>query len=357
VILLSSKGRALLCGANRRINAYHYVAYKNKFTKSCEICVPVQSGFATLTAMAAIRTHFELTRRTFIHACGAAVACSLLPAPTMKAFWSPALADIHFGYASITWDGNDRQAIEDISALGFRAIQLRANAIAEFDNNPAALRELLDAHKLKMVAFSSGSLDIDNPHDSEIASHLTRAQFARDAGALYLQVIGALPKGRAPVSSDYQKMGALLVEFSKRAADIGVQVGFHNHMNSLAERPEEADWIFESTDPRYAKLELDVAHCVQGGGDPVKMMTKYRDRLLFMHLKDVRPAPAPKNYQFVELGRGRVDLPAILAKMNKVNYRGWAIVELDDVPDPSQTPKECAEINKKYLAEKLGYKI
>jgi inosose dehydratase len=285
----------------------------------------------------------------------------------MKAFALPALAELHFGYASITWDGNDRQAIEDISALGFPAIQLRANAIAEFDNNPAVLRELLDAHKLRMEALSSGNLDTENPTDTEIAAHMARAHFAKDAGAIYLQVIGARPKGRSPVREDYRRMGELLTALSKRTLEIGVQVGFHNHMGFLAERPEEVDWIFEGTDPRYAKLELDVAHCVQGGGDPVKMMTKYSDRLLFMHLKDVRtvtPSPAdagataaPKNYQFVELGRGRVDFPAIFAAMKKINYHGWAIVELDAVPDPAQTPKECAEISKKYLADKLGYKI
>jgi inosose dehydratase len=312
------------------------------------------------------KTRKEFTRRNFIHAGGAAVACSLLPASMMKAL-APAPLDIHFGYASITWDGKDRQAIEDISALGFPGIQLRANAIAEFENNPSALRELLDAHKLKMVALSSGNLDIENPRETEIASHVARAQFAKDAGALYLQVIGARPKGRNPVREDYKQMGELLTELSKRTLDIGVQVGFHNHMGFLAERPEEVDWVFEGTDPRYAKLELDVAHCVQGGGDPVKMMTKYSDRLLFMHLKDVRtvtPPPAaagattaPKNYQFVELGRGRVDFPAIFANMEKLKYRGWAIVELDAVPDPAQTPKECAEISKKYLADRLGYKI
>ena len=282
--------------------------------------------------------------------------------------FAPAASDIHFGYASITWNGNDRQAIEDISSLGFPAIQLRAIAIAEFDANPVALRELLGAHKLKMVALSSGELSIDNPEDHEIATHMVRAQFARNAGAQYLQIIGARPKGRESlVRGDYEKMGALLVKLSKRASDIGIGIGFHNHMNSLGERPEEVDWILADTDPRYAKLELDVAHCVQGGGDPVKMITKYNDRLLFMHLKDVRPADAatcargtaaaPKNYQFVELGRGRVDFAAIFAAIEKINYSGWAIVELDEVPDPARTPKECAEISKKSLADKLGYKI
>ena len=328
----------------------------------------------------------EVTRRNFIYAGGAAVACSLIPASVTKALTrgfdplyphtdlsyfdtpiAPAPADLKFGYASITWNGNDRQAIDDISTCGFPGIQLRANAIAEFENKPAALLELLDAHKLKMVALSSGDLNIENPRETEIAAHIARAKFAKDAGAIYLQVIGARPKGRNPVREDYKQMGQLLTELSKRTADMGVQVGFHNHMGFLAERPEEVDWVFEATDPRYAKLELDVAHCLQGGGDPVKMMTKYSDRLLFMHLKDVRtvtpqPPPAgstaaPKNYQFVELGRGRVDFPAIFANIEKIKYRGWLIVELEAVPDPPRTPKESAEISKQYLAVKLGYKI
>src|SRR5499427_2399578 len=45
---------------------------------------------------------------------------------------SPAPSEIHFGYASITWNDNDRQAIEDIAALGFPGIQLRSNVIKEF---------------------------------------------------------------------------------------------------------------------------------------------------------------------------------------------------------------------------------
>jgi hypothetical protein len=32
-------------------------------------------------------------------------------------------------------------------------------------------------------------------------------------------------------------------------------------------------------------------------------------------------------------------------------------VELDEVPDKSRTPEECAAISKKYLEEKLGVTI
>jgi inosose dehydratase len=274
---------------------------------------------------------------------------------------SPAPSEIRFGYAAITWNGDDRKAIEDIAALGFPGVQLRSNILQEFENKPAAVRELLDAHRLKMVALSSGSLSIDNPMETELTTHLDHAKFARDVGGLYLQVTGGRPKDRAIVPEDYRKMGRLLTELGRRTAEYGVQVGFHNHMNSLGERPEEVDWIFEAVDSRYAKLELDVAHYVQGGGDPSRALERYRDWLLFVHIKDVKTVPASatsqNNYLFVELGRGRVDLPAVFSTLRKINFRGWAVIELDAVPDKSMTPKECAAISKKYVEETLGYTI
>jgi inosose dehydratase len=341
------------------------------------------NSFDTLTqvearrnAMIRLNRFSNFSRREFFSCAGAVATYSLFPPTVLKAFEpldspihlsyldapvSPSPSEIRFGYASITWNGEDTKAIEDIAALGFPGIQLRSNAIKEFDGKPEVVRALLDAHKLKLVALSSGDLSIDNPMDTELAMHIDHAKFLRDAGGPYLQVIGARPKNRTIVPDDYKKMGRLLSELGKRTMDLGVQVGFHNHMNSLGERPEETDWIFDSADPRYVKLELDVAHYVQGGGDPVKALEKYRDRLLFMHIKDVKSVPvtdaSQKNYLFVELGRGRVDFPAIFDTLKKINYRGWAVIELDAVPDKSMTPKECAAISKKYVEEKLGYAI
>jgi inosose dehydratase len=134
-------------------------------------------------------------------------------------------------------------------------------------------------------------------------------------------------------------------------------------MNSLGERPEEVDWIMDAADPRYVKLLLDIAHYQQGGGDPVKAIRNYKNRILLLHLKDVEsPVPGAtgdlsRSYRFVELGRGKVDLPAVVAALKEVNFNGWGVIELDAVPDPNRTPKESAMISKKYVAEKLGMKI
>ena len=270
---------------------------------------------------------------------------------------SPAPSEIHFGYASITWNENDRQAIDDIAALGFHGIQLRANAVKEF-TSPSELRDLLEKHQLKMVALSSGGVRIDPAVEAEeIEKHTANAKFVHDVGGLYLQVTDERPKDRAITSADYVRLGRLITEIGKRTADLGVSLGYHNHMGTLGESPEEVDQILHAADPRYAKLELDVAHYFQGGGDPAKTIEKYADRLLFLHIKDVEAVSNSENpkrsYRFVELGKGRVDLPAVFEALHKVSFRGWAIVELDAVPDKTLTPKDCAAISKKYLEEKL----
>jgi inosose dehydratase len=274
---------------------------------------------------------------------------------------APAPSEIHFGYAAITWGGNDRQAIDDIAAVGFHGIQLRSNSIAEFAS-AAAVRDLLSQHELKFVALSSGNL-LSEPGVSKksIAEHVAHAKFLRDAGGLYLQVIDGRPKNRATTPADYKQLGKALTELGKRTADLGIPLGYHNHMGSLGERPEELDQIMAASDPRYAKLELDIAHYFQGGGDPVKAIEKFGDRLLFMHIKDVERLPEGKDpqhsYRFVELGQGLVDVPAVFEALRKVNFRGWAVVELDDVPENAHSPKEAAANNKEYLQEKLGLTV
>ena len=130
-------------------------------------------------------------------------------------------------------------------------------------------------------------------------------------------------------------------------------------MGTIGERPDDADRVLSAADPRYVKLLLDVAHYQQGGGDPVAAIRRYRDRLLLLHVKDVEsPVPSePKTaFRFVELGRGRVNIKAVFAALGDIGFSGWAIVELDSVPDPTRTPKESAAISKRYL-ESIGVSL
>ena len=282
-----------------------------------------------------------MNRRDFVVTAGAALSLSRFRQERA----------VKIGYAAITWGGNDLAAIDDISSLGYTGIQLRSNVLARFGERPAELQALLAKRGLAFVALSSGSIRVDNPDQATtIDTHVRNARFLRDAGGLYLQLTVDRPTGRAIVDADYVRAGRLLTEIGRRTADLGIPLGFHPHMGSLAERPAELDRVMDAADSRYVRLLLDVAHYQQGGGDSVGAIRQYRDRLLFLHIKDVRNAPSAGGYQFVELGQGRVNIRDIFAALTEVSFRGWAVVELDAVPETTRTPKESAAISKRYLA-------
>lgn len=321
----------------------------------------------------------EITRRRLLAAVAAAGAVNMCPALLRKAAAGPmrlyppmdlSIFDtpvergawrMDVGCASITWDGRDDEAIRQISALGYPGIQLRANVLKEHPD-PAKLKDELAAHKLVFVALSSGDTALDPAKEKELLDeHEAHAKYLHAAGGKYLQIIGAgNPKG-APsqwTAADYKREGRLLTEIGRRAAEFGIQTGFHNHMGTIAQTPETVDAIMDASDPKYVKLELDVAHYVQGGGDPAAAVRKYGPRLLFLHLKDTTPSTSAKSgYQFVELGQGRVNFKALLAALKETHFRGWGIVELDgERPGSTRTPEESARMSKQYL-ESLGVQV
>jgi inosose dehydratase len=267
-------------------------------------------------------------------------------------------ASLQLGYAAITWGGQDDVAVDEIASLGFRGIQLRTAAYARWGANPAALTELLARRRLTFVAFSSGMLRLaPATFEDDMALHLRHARFVRACGGRFLQVVDERPRQRTPTSEDHAAMARRLSELGARVADLGLTLAYHNHMGNLGQAPDEVAAVLSRCDPRHVRFLLDIAHWQAAGGDPVAAVREYADRLAFLHLKDLAPAPSASpggGVRFVELGRGVVDVPGVLAELARRGYDGWGIVELDGVTDPSLTPIACARISRDYLAS-IGY--
>jgi inosose dehydratase len=308
-----------------------------------------------------------VTRREFIKVVSASYVASGFSRTVGAA------GSMQFGYAAITWGNKVDDAIDDVAAVGFRGIQLRVGdgTFDRYGANPSALRDLLAQRKLSFPVLSSGNLVIDpSVERDELAKHTRHARFLHDAGGQNLQVIDERPKGRAVTPDDYRRVGRLLTELGKRTRDAGATLVYHHHMNSTGEKPHEIAAVLDAADQRHVRVLFDVAHYQQGGGDPVKAIRDYREWIDVVHLKDVRAGRAGQAgqagragqagganggngaaYEFVELGRGRVDLPGCFAALRDIGFDKWAIVELDRVPDPGRTPRESAEINKKFIVD------
>ncbi|MHB9106780.1 MAG: sugar phosphate isomerase/epimerase family protein [Armatimonadota bacterium] len=140
------------------------------------------------------------------------------------------------------------------------------------------------------------------------------------------------------------------------AARWGVRVGLHNHMGSLVETQEQVETFLACcTD---CGLILDTAHLAAVGGDPVRTVREFPDRLVAVHLKDwISIDPEAEHWfkrgRFCELGAGniRLDNLAVMRALVEVGYDGWVFVEQDT---HLQDPYLDLAISREYL-RKAGF--
>ena len=300
----------------------------------------------------------NLGRRDFLATVGALGLGFRLKAEATRVGAEEAAGRIRLGYAAITWGGNDEQAIQEVSEVGFKGIQLRASAFDKWGKSPAELRALLKKAGIGFPVLSSGNLNYQ-PADrqAQLDLHVEHAKFVRDSGGEMLQVIDEKPKGRPVTPDDYKALADMLNTLGERTRKLGVPLVYHHHMNSTGEPPAAIEAVMAEASANEVRLLFDIAHYQQGGGDPVKAIRRYRNAIKVVHLKDVRPIEAAPGYQWVELWRGRVDVQGCIAALNDIGFDGWAIVELDRVVDPDGSPKASAAANRDYVTKQLGLSL
>jgi inosose dehydratase len=148
--------------------------------------------------------------------------------------------------------------------------------------------------------------------------------------------------------------------------ETGLRTVFHHHCAGYVETPEEISRLLELTDPKYLGLVFDTGHYYHGTGngdcDLVAALNRFKDRIWYIHLKDIEPNVANRSRAeqwdyftgmrhgvYCELGKGCVDFPALLQWLSAQDYRGYALVEQDVLPGMG-TPKESARRNRDYLS-------
>lgn len=304
------------------------------------------------------------SRREFLLSAGATLAAAPFTIPALAADY-----DFKIGYHAITWGDKTEQAIDEISALGYRGIQIRRPDYEKYADRPAVFKELLAARKLTVVSISTGGVTLKpETEKQEIEDRVKMAKWMKEVGGPYLQATDGINRRDYRFNpEDCRKLGKRLTEIGKRTfGEHGVKLSYHNHMNNLGERREEVDRILEATDAKAVWVLPDIAHMHTAEGDPVRFVRDYFNRISYPHFKDVvihQPwsktldgsTTRPK-YDFVELGQGKVNIPGVLQIMKDYRYKGWVIIELDRAPQ-GRTPQESATISKRYVEEKLKLKV
>jgi len=246
-------------------------------------------------------------------------------------------------------------AIRDIAGLGFYGIELFGNQIEAMEAQ-GGVGALLEEHKLPLIsAYCSTNLSDPAARKDAIAKTLDWAKLVKKYNG---KVIVVGPNGVRRDSFDFKAhkddIVTTLNELGKAVTDMGLTPVLHQHTGTCVETRDETYAVMESVETKVMKFGPDIGQLQKGGSDPVKVVKDFLPLVQHMHLKDY--AGGPEYLGYCPLGKGKVDIPAILAMMDGRKTAGLVMVELDSPPPQPAPAIENARIAKAYL-EKAGVRF
>jgi sugar phosphate isomerase/epimerase len=140
-----------------------------------------------------------------------------------------------------------------------------------------------------------------------------------------------------PTLDDYKRFAEKFNKCGELCKKSGVQLYYHNH--SFEFQPMQGTTPYEEMlkifDKSLIKIEIDVFWVTVAGLNPVTWIQKLADRLLFLHMKDLKKGSKTGVYTFdipddsyVELGTGTLDYKAILTEARKAGIQ-YVIIDQD----------------------------
>lgn len=299
-----------------------------------------------------------MKRREFI---GSASIAALAVGCSAVSFASVRRAkDIRWAMGWILWRNYDerqiplQEAIQDMHNLGLEGIEYtpRKQELAKHGLTRESFRDLLKEKDLKVSGHYFGARFHDASQEKQIITAFREKIDSLNFYGAKNIIIG--PPGRSEGNHEelIRKTAPVLNELGKMALDEGIQIGVHPHYNCIIETPEEIHLSMELTDPKYVFLSADTGHIALGGGNVVEILRTYKDRLNYFHFKDVAGQVTRPRFggNLRELGKGEIDLPAVMNLLNEIKYKGWINVEQDSA---KLTPLESASQSMEYITKRL----
>lgn len=241
--------------------------------------------------------------------------------------------EIRLGVASYSLRRFSREdAIAMVQALRTPYINIKEFHL-RYETTPeerAAGRREFEQAGLTIVG--GGTISLRKDEDDDIRFYF---EYARQSG-MPLMVI-------APIHENLPRIEKFVKEYN-------IQVAIHNHgpEDRHFPAPQDALKLIKNMDPRMGVC-IDVGHTVRTGTDVVEAMAEAGDRLLDMHMKDLRDLKDARSQCIV--GEGAMPVAAIFRQLEKMRYQGYVNLEYEiDVDDPLPGMKQSFAYMRGVLA-------
>jgi inosose dehydratase len=249
----------------------------------------------------------------------------------------------------------------DAHDVGYQGVELGR----KFPRDAGTLGPLLERHGLALASGWHSGLLAEKTVDEEMQAVAGHARLLKALGTsiiVYGETAMMAPGSPldAPMSkraimprSDVATYAGRLTEFARRLhGEYGLRLGYHHHLMMVAETFDEVSRLFDETG-RDVGLLLDTGHAQAAGFDYTKLIERYSDRIVHIHLKDVRADvladvrrrdlsfnDGVRAGMFTVPGDGTINFGPVGRFVRETGFSGWLIVEAEQ--DPSKAPPKPA---------------
>jgi inosose dehydratase len=265
-----------------------------------------------------------------------------------------------------------RRFLDEVSEAGYEWIELGPHGYLPTD--AAVLAEETARRGLRVSAGTVFTGLHHGPsvwektwaHVSEIAA-LTRAM-----GAGHLVVIpsfwrddktGRILEESTLTPAQWRDLAGQMERLGREVRErYGLRIVVHPHADTHIDSEENVARFLDATDPELVSLCLDTGHYAYCGGDSVKLIETYGERIGYLHLKQVDPeilagviaeevpfGPAVARGVMCEPPSGVPALGPVLAAAQALKVELFAIVEQDMYPCPPDKPFPIAQRTRRFL--------
>jgi sugar phosphate isomerase/epimerase len=269
------------------------------------------------------------SRRQFLKLAGtgvlAAGASSLHAIPVMPVSADKTINTFSIGMAGYTFrEFTVEKTIEMMKRIGVKNLSLK-----DFHMPMNSTQEQINA---VLEKFKAAGIDVYT-----VGVIYMKTQESVDQAFEYAKMAGVKMIVGAP---DY----VLLPYVEKKIKTYDFKMAIHNHGPDNPLYPNATDiWNhIKDLDARIG-ICIDIGHTTRDGQDPSVDIMKYKSRIYDIHIKDVDKAA--KEGKTIEMGRGIIDIPKVVATLRKIKYSGSCSLEFEkDMKDPLPG-----------IAESIGY--
>jgi len=223
-----------------------------------------------------------------------------------------------------------------VAEVGADAVEIDARG----DFSPASLshtgrrqlRKILDEFRLRAAAVSfypRGSFHDQRELDRRIDATKAAMQLAADLGASVM----VTRLGRIPADRDAPER-AILIEVLADLGRQGQRVGALLAAKTGTDDPRNLADLIRQLPEFSLGVDLDAGSAAAAGFSPVETAAMLGASILSVHATDARTNSGPPT-EYLPLGRGDVDFPALFGALDEQDYRGYFTVGAAGVGDPA----------------------